>query len=81
MIPDDIDDKEYAKLLETIPSLKSFVLKYNQNISDKDIYFMMEFVLWALSEFSKLSRDRYEQGFQFNDLFGSYLSDTLKGDL
>jgi hypothetical protein len=33
----------------------------------------MEMVLWALAEHSKLNKERVREGFNFADLFGSYL--------
>ena len=41
---------------------------------------MKEFVLWGLTEYSKLSKDALDSGFTFKDLFDSYLSNTLRGE-
>jgi magnesium chelatase subunit I len=35
----------------------------------------MEFVLWALVEYNKLSKNRVAEGYQFKDLYGNYLKD------
>jgi magnesium chelatase subunit I len=35
----------------------------------EDTHFLKEFVLWALVEYKKLSKDRFVEGFQFSDLF------------
>jgi magnesium chelatase subunit I len=35
---------------------------------------MKEFILWALVEYDKLSKDRFENGYQFKDMYGSYIS-------
>jgi magnesium chelatase subunit I len=71
---DDLTDKEYKKSLQSIPPLNDLVSKYQQSISKEDEPFMKEFVLWALVEFKKLSKDRYEDGLKFKDLIGGYIS-------
>ena len=78
-LPDDISDKEYEKLLLSIPALNTLVSKYQSSYPKKDIAFLHEFVLWGLAEYSKLSKDKFKSGFQFKDLFDSYLSNTLRG--
>ena len=35
---------------------------------------MKEFLLWGLGEYDKWSKDRMDEGYQFKDKFGSYLS-------
>jgi magnesium chelatase subunit I len=77
-LPENINDQEYEDLLDTIPSLRSLVTKYYSNYDTSEVPFIMEFILWSLTEYSKLGKDRYDEGFQFNDLFNSYLSDSLK---
>jgi magnesium chelatase subunit I len=35
---------------------------------------MKEFILWALVEYDKLSKDRISQGYQFSDMYGNYIN-------
>jgi magnesium chelatase subunit I len=35
---------------------------------------MKEFILWAMVEYKKLSKDRITDGYQFKDMYGSYIS-------
>ena len=35
---------------------------------------MKEFILWALVEYKKLSKDRFSEGYQFKDIYGSFIS-------
>jgi magnesium chelatase subunit I len=35
---------------------------------------LKEFVLWGLVEYDKLSKDRVEEGYQFKDLYSSYIN-------
>ncbi|MDV6167419.1 sigma 54-interacting transcriptional regulator [Flavobacterium sp. DG1-102-2] len=76
-LPDDASDKEYKKLLDSIIPLKQLVQKYHPHAPKEDQYFLKEFILWGLSEFKKLSKDRYTEGYQFKDLYGSYISKNL----
>ena len=66
---DDATDEEYKKELDSIKPLKELVKKYQPNASKEDTYFLKEFVLWALVEYKKLSKDRFVEGFQFSDMF------------
>ena len=47
---------------------------YQPNLNESDIYFMKEFVLWALVEFKKLSKYRFAEGTQFKDPYGNFIS-------
>jgi magnesium chelatase subunit I len=68
---DDASDEEYKKELDSIKPLNDLIKKYQPEASKEDTYFLKEFVLWALVENKKLSKDRFTEGFQFNDLFKS----------
>ncbi|MCW4469859.1 sigma 54-interacting transcriptional regulator [Flavobacterium sp. MFBS3-15] len=71
---DDTTDKEYHKLLDSIIPLKQLVQKYQPDTPKEDMYFMKEFILWGLAENNKLSKDRFSEGYQFKDIYGSYIS-------
>jgi magnesium chelatase subunit I len=71
---DDATDAEYRKKLDSIIPLKQLILKYQPDMPMEDQYFLKEFILWGLSENKKLSKDRFSEGFQFKDSFGSYIS-------
>jgi magnesium chelatase subunit I len=73
-ITDDASDRDYQKQLDSIIPLKQLVQKYQPETPKEDIYFMKEFILWGLSEYKKLSKDRFNEGYQFKDPFGSYIS-------
>jgi magnesium chelatase subunit I len=74
-LPDDLSDTEYKEKLDSIKPLNELVKKYQPKISEKDSYFLKEFLLWALVEYKKLSKHRFAKGVQFKDLYGSYISD------
>jgi magnesium chelatase subunit I len=73
-ITDDATDREYQKQLDSIIPLKQLMQKYQPGTAKEDAYFMKEFILWGLSEYKKLSKDRFNDGYQFKDPFGSYIS-------
>jgi magnesium chelatase subunit I len=66
---DDATDVEYKKELDSVKPLNELIKKYQPETSKEDTYFLKEFVLWALVEYKKLSKDRFVEGFQFSDLF------------
>ncbi|MBZ9631454.1 magnesium chelatase [Salegentibacter sp. LM13S] len=74
-LPDDLTDAEYKKKLDSVKPLNELIKKYQPEISEKDAYFLKEFLLWALVEYKKLSKHRFATGVQFKDLYGSYISD------
>ncbi len=65
---DESTDADYQESLESIKPLGKLVQKYQGNSLPQDRYFLMEFVLWSLVEYNKLSKDRLTDGFQFKDL-------------
>ncbi|WP_062058803.1 hypothetical protein [Aquimarina longa] len=72
---EDISDTEYKEKLDRITPLKNLIKEYQPKISVEDSYFMMEFLLWGLVEYKKLSKYRMSDGYRFKDLYGSYIND------
>ena len=73
-LPDNLPDAEYKEKLDSIEPLNKLIEKYQPELKAEDKYFMKEFLLWALVEFKKLSKQRFSKGLQFKDLYGSYIS-------
>jgi magnesium chelatase subunit I len=71
---DDASDEEYKNQLDAIKPLEDLIQKYQPEFPLEDKYFLKEFVLWGLVEFDKLSKDRVEVGYQFKDLYSSYIN-------
>ncbi|WP_298140619.1 magnesium chelatase [Flavobacterium sp.] len=71
---DDASEEEYKKQLDAIEPLEDLIQKYQSEIPLEDKYFLKEFVLWGLVEYDKLSKDRVEVGYQFKDLYSSYIN-------
>lgn len=73
-LEDELPDDMYRDLLEGVPPLKSLLREHQPDLPDESRYFVMELVLWGLVAHQKLSKNRFEEGFQFRDLYGSYIS-------
>ncbi len=71
---DDSSDEEYARILGAIVPLDILIKKYQPELPKEDQLFMKEFILWALVEYNKLSKDRIAEGYQFKDIYGSFIS-------
>jgi len=72
---DDLRDKEYKMLLESVSPLDDLLGEHQPKLSKKESYFVKEFVLWALVEHKLLSKYRFTEGLQFKDPYGSFISD------
>ena len=71
---DDATDEEYSRIVSAIVPLEILIKKYQPELVEEDKLFMKEFILWALVENNKLSKDRITKGYQFKDIYGSYIS-------
>lgn len=69
----DFTESEYHKALEAITPLKRMIDKNAKDIDQDSQYFLQEMVLWSLAENSKLNKERIVDGFNFSDLFSTYL--------
>ena len=68
------DDADYQRKLAKIRPLNSLVNEFGENIADEDKDFFKEFLLWGLVAHKKLSKHRFQEGMQFKDLYGGYIS-------
>ncbi|MGB6152010.1 MAG: magnesium chelatase, partial [Pricia sp.] len=71
---DDFTDEEYKRALDRIPELNSLLKQYQPDFPKEDVYFLKELVLWGLVAYKKLSKNRFAEGYQFKDLYGSFIS-------
>ena len=70
---DEDSDQEYRSALDSIEPLQQLITKYQPAVPATDRYFLAEFVLWALTEYKKLGKNRFTEGYQFKDLMGTYI--------
>ncbi|WP_373071341.1 magnesium chelatase [Zeaxanthinibacter enoshimensis] len=73
-LSDEGPDEDYRKALDSVPPLEALVNKYQPDTAKEDRYFLKEFILWGLVANNKLSKHRFTDGYQFKDLYGSYIS-------
>lgn len=71
---DDCSNAEYERILSNIAPLDALIKKYQPQLEKQDQNFMKEFILWGLVEYKKLSKDRFAEGYQFKDIYGSFIS-------
>lgn len=72
-LEDETDEQAYITSLNQIEPLKQFIKRYQPNVSDRDMPFLMEFVLWALVELKQLSKHRTANGMSFNDIYDNLI--------
>ncbi len=77
---DQMSDKEFAKSLYLVPGLKALVEKSypKENAQVQLVY--MELILHGLAEYSLLSKNFLENGFEFKDMFQSLFNTELDED-
>ncbi|MFN3755528.1 MAG: sigma 54-interacting transcriptional regulator [Flavobacterium sp.] len=71
---DDATDEDYQSQLDQVDPLEDLIQKYQPTFPSQDKYFLKELVLWGLVEYNKLSKDRVSEGYQFKDLYSSYIN-------
>ena len=71
---DELTDEEYKRQLDGVPPLNELIKSHQAEIAKKDSYFMKELLLWGLVAHNKLSKHRFSEGYQFKDLYGSFIS-------
>ncbi|MBL7713604.1 MAG: magnesium chelatase [Chitinophagaceae bacterium] len=70
---DEDSDQDYRSVLSGIVPLQRLIEKYQPAVPEADRYFLAEFILWALTEYKKLGKNRFTEGYQFRDLMGAYI--------
>ncbi len=73
-LEDDYTDEEYKRTLDSIPELNQLIKEYQPEFPKEDVYFLKEVLLWGLVAHNKLSKHRFSEGYQFKDLYGSFIS-------
>ncbi|MGB5205898.1 MAG: AAA family ATPase, partial [Eudoraea sp.] len=71
---DNLTDNEYEATLNSIPELNTLIERHQPDIPKEDTFFLKEFLLWGLVANKKLSKRRFQKGYQFKDLYGSFIS-------
>lgn len=72
---DNCSEIEYKSALDDVAPLNDLINTYAKDTSKEDMYFLKEFILWALVELQKLNKTRVEEGYSFRDQYGALFSD------
>ncbi|SIR18929.1 MoxR family ATPase [Maribacter ulvicola] len=72
---DDFTDEEYKRALDSIPALNQLQKEHQPDYEATDVYFLKELLLWGLVSYKKLNKQRFTDGFEFKDLYSSFLND------
>ncbi len=76
----DFSEAEYRRILSQPPGLEALVKKYHPQAGEAERYFLMEFALHGLAEYSYLSKHLLESGLQFRDLLSSMFTNNEEDD-
>ncbi len=79
-ILNDENNKNFKVALDDIPGLKKLIDTYHKKKDQEFRYFLMEFALHGLSEYSLLSKSSLADGTKFKDLLSSMFSIPGPGD-
>ena len=67
-------DESYRQELDRIAPLRELINKYAPDAAEKDRYFLSELILWALTSYKKISRQKFEQSLSFEHHLRNYLN-------
>ena len=67
-------DESYRQELDRIAPLRELINKYAPDAAEKDHYFLSELILWALTSYKKISRQKFEQSLSFEHHLRNYLN-------
>ena len=74
-LQDHLKDDAYQLQLDRIEPLDDLLEEYVPDLPSDAHYFFKEMILWALSEYNRLSKYDLSDGVQFKDVYGGYISD------
>lgn len=67
----DMKQPEFEKALKGVPGLHELIQEFHKGQSTAEKFFLMEFALHGLAEYSLISKHNLTQGHQFKDLLSS----------
>ncbi|MEN7548370.1 magnesium chelatase [Rapidithrix thailandica] len=70
----DASNQEYRNIISKVPGLAELIRKKFPNYPEEEQYFLMEFALHGLAEYSLLSKSVLEAKVEFKDLLSSMFS-------
>ena len=74
ILRDDLSNKDYESILNKVKDADSLLNKFIPDIDKKDKLFFVEFLLWGLESFNKLTIMRTSNGVEFKDPFNNFIN-------
>ena len=74
IINDNQKNNEYQELLMEVKDARSLIDIYLPELDDNDKFFFIEFILWGLEAFNKLTIQRTNNGIEFKDPFNNFIN-------
>ena len=74
VINDNLNNKDYENLLNEVIDAKKLIKKYIPGLNDDDVLFFVEFILWGLESYNKLSILRTNNGIEYKDPFNNFIN-------
>ena len=74
VINDNLNNKDYKNLLNEVIDAKKLIKKYIPELNDDDELFFVEFILWGLESYNKLSILRTNNGIEYKDPFNNFIN-------
>ncbi len=72
--------KEYKQILLSIPGLNELIKISNPKLDESTHLFLMEMTLHAMAEYSLISKNFLDKGYEFTDMFNSLFNTELEDD-
>lgn len=77
---DNLTNKEYKEKLKSIPGLEKIVNSKLSKADENTKLFLMEMTLHALAEYSLISKNYLDKGYEFKDMFNTLFGSSLSED-
>lgn len=77
---DNLTNKEYKEKLKSIPGLEKIVNSKLSKADENTKLFLMEMTLHALAEYSLISKNYLDKGYEFKDMFNTLFGNSLSED-
>ena len=74
ILRDDLSNKDYESILNKVKDADSLLNKFIPDIDKKDKLFFIEFLLWGLESYKKLTIMRTNNGVEFKDPFNNFIN-------
>ena len=74
VINDNLKNKDYENLLNEVIDARKLIKKYIPELNVDDELFFVEFILWGLESYNKLSILRTNNGIEYKDPFNNFIN-------